>query len=144
MTFKNIIMIIGLMFLFINCSKEETRDRISYEIIHENSLSYSEENKIPKQFKVFENENEWNIFIPEIERVNPNQAEILKNLNFDFINNNLIIVIGEYFFYCCSEITIVGVYNNREKVSVDFYESGPGELTAVSQAILILKIKKDK
>ncbi|WP_155827858.1 hypothetical protein [Gillisia sp. JM1] len=137
-------MIIGLMFLFINCSKEETRDRISYEIIHENSLSYSEENKIPKQFKVFENENEWNIFIPEIERVNPNQAEILKNLNFDFINNNLIIVIGEYFFYCCSEITIVGVYNNREKVSVDFYESGPGELTAVSQAILILKIKKDK
>ncbi|CAM4282642.1 hypothetical protein GIHI108528_13375 [Gillisia hiemivivida] len=144
MTFKNIIMIIGLMFLFINCSKEETRDRISYEIIHENSLSYSEENKIPKQFKVFENENEWNIFIPEIERVNPNQAEILKNLNFDFINNNLIIVIGEYFFYCCSEITIVGVYNNREKVTVDFYESGPGELTAVSQAILILKIKKDK
>ncbi|TXD92671.1 hypothetical protein [Gillisia hiemivivida] len=137
-------MIIGLMFLFINCSKEETRDRISYEIIHENSLSYSEENKIPKQFKVFENENEWNIFIPEIERVNPNQAEILKNLNFDFINNNLIIVIGEYFFYCCSEITIVGVYNNREKVTVDFYESGPGELTAVSQAILILKIKKDK
>jgi hypothetical protein len=144
MTFKNIIMIIGLMFLFINCSKEETRDRISYEIIHENSLSYSEENKIPKQFKVFENENEWNIFIPEIERVNPNQAEILKNLNFDFINNNLIIVIGEYFFYCCSEITIVGVYNNREKVTVDFYESGPGELTAVSQAILVLKIKKEK
>jgi len=137
-------MILGSMFLFINCSKEEIGDRISYEIIHENSLSYSEENKIPKQYKVFKNENEWNIFIPEIERVNPNQAEILKNLNFDFINNNLIIVIGEYYFYCCSEITINGVYNNREKVTVDFDESGPGELTAVSQAYLILKIKKDK
>lgn len=143
MTFKNIITIVGSIFLFISCNKEDIGDKISYEIIYDSYLSYSEESKIPKQFKVFKNENEWNNFILEIERLNPYGAEILKNLNFGFLDNNLIIVIGDYYLTCCSEVTINDIYSNHGKITVNFDESGPGELNAVSQAFLILKVKKD-
>jgi len=143
MNYKNLIKIICAIFLFISCSKEENGNRISYEIIQDSFFSYSEEEKILEQFKVFRNENEWNNFILEIDRINSTQTENLKNLVFDFTNNNLIIVIGEFYNYCCSEITINGVYENSKKITVDFDESGPGELTALSQAYLILKIKKD-
>ncbi|RKS42498.1 hypothetical protein BC962_3287 [Gillisia mitskevichiae] len=140
---KNLIFLVCSILLFIGCSKEETTDQIAYEIIDESTLSYDEENKIPKQFLVIENENDWNDFIPEIERVNPNQAEKLKNLNFDFTSNDLIIVIGEFFNYCCSKIKINKVYKKDGKTMVDFEESGPGMATALSQAYLILEVQKN-
>jgi len=140
---KNLILIICSILLFTGCSKEESTDQIAYEIIDESSLSYDEEDKIPKQFIVFENENDWNDFIPEIERVNPYQAEKLKNLNFDFTSNDLIIVIGKFFNYCCSEIKINKVYKKDGKTMVDFEESGPGMATALSQAYLILEVQKN-
>lgn len=140
---KNLILIVCLISLFLGCSKEEINDQISYNIIDESSLSYDEEIKIQKQFIAFENENDWNEFIPEIERVNPNQAEKLRNLNFDFINNDLIIVIGEFFNYCCSEIKIDSVYRKDGKTMVDFEESRSGMAAAVSQAYLILAVPKN-
>lgn len=93
---------------------------------------------------MFESETEWLSFIPEIERVNPHQAENLRNLNFNFTSNNLVIVIGEFFNYCCSEIKINQVYKKGGKIIVDIEESGPGSATALSQAYLILKISKGK
>lgn len=144
MNFQKLSIIICSTFLLNACSKDEIGDKISYEIIEENSLSYSEEDKILKNFKEFESENEWMNFLPEIERVNPNQAENLRNINFDFTSNNLIIVIGEFFNYCCSKITINRVYKSGEKIVVDFKESGPGSATALSQAYLILKIQKEE
>lgn len=143
MNFQKLTIIICSIFLLIGCSKDEIRDEISYEIIEENSLSYPEENKIPKNFLVFKSDNEWLNFIPEIERVNPKRAENLRNLNIDFTNYNLIIVIGEFFNYCCSEITINRVYKKGKKIIVDFEESGPGSATELSQAFLILKIRKE-
>ncbi|SHJ68228.1 hypothetical protein SAMN04487911_13041 [Arenibacter nanhaiticus] len=139
---KNIIAFLCSIFLLISCSKKEIDNQISYEIIDQSTLSYSDENKIPKQFKVFESENEWMDFLPVIERVNPDQAESLRNLKFDFTSNNLIFVIGEFYNYCCSEITIDKVYENDGKIMVDFKESGPGSATALSQAYLILKSQK--
>ena len=59
--------------------KKIVGNEIAYDIILKNSLSYSDDNQIPKQFKVFENDDDWNNFIPEIERVNPTRAEALKN-----------------------------------------------------------------
>ena len=143
---KNIIAVVGSIFLFINCSKEEVGNEIAYDIILENSLSYSDDNQIPKQFKVFENDDDWNNFIPEIERVNPTRAEALKNLNFDFSNHNLIFVIGEFHNYCCTKIVINRVYKLDNLINVDFEESGPGNVAgaALSQSYLILKIQKDK
>ena len=131
------------LFLFNSCSKDEIINDISYEVIEEGHLSYYEENTIPKQFKVFENENEWLDFLPQIDRVNPHSAENLRNINIDFTNNNLIIVIGEFFNYCCSEISIKRIYKKNKEIIVDFGESGPGGYTALSQAYLILKIKKE-
>ncbi|TVZ27338.1 hypothetical protein JM83_2374 [Gillisia sp. Hel_I_86] len=139
---KKLMIIICSIFLFLGCSKNEIGNEISFEIIEESTLSYSDENKIPKQFKVFENENEWNGFILEIERVNPMQAENLRNPTFDFSNNNLIIVIGEFYNYCCSKITINRIYKSDGKIIVNFKESGAGPATALSQAYLLLKIPK--
>ena len=144
MNIQKLTIILCSIFLFSSCSKEEIKNEISYEIIEENTLSYSEEEKIEKQFIVFESEDEWLDFIPQIERINPYRAEILKNINFDFSNSNLIIVIGEFFNYCCSTISIKSVYKIDERIIVDFEESGPGEATALSQAYLILKIQKEK
>ncbi len=140
---KNLILLVYSILILIGCSKEETTDQITYEIIEESTLSYDQEDKISKQFIVFENENDWNDFIPEIERVNSNQAEKLKNLNFDFTSNDLIIVIGEFFNYCCSEIKINKVYKKDGKTMIDFEESGPGMATALSQAYLILEVQKN-
>ncbi|TVZ27909.1 hypothetical protein JM83_2987 [Gillisia sp. Hel_I_86] len=142
MDIKKMTIILCSIFLFNGCSKDENPDGISYEIIKKNSLSYSEDPKIEKQFIVFKTENEWLNFIPQIERVNPNQAESLKNLNFDFTNNDLIIVIGEFYNYCCSEISIKRIYEKDNDIVVDFEESGPRGFTALSQAYLILKIQK--
>jgi hypothetical protein len=144
MNFLKLPLVICTLILFKSCSKEEIKDEISYEIIDENSLSYSAEEKIQKQFKVFRSETDWLDFLPQIEEVNPNQAEHLKNINFDFSNNDLIIVIGEFFNNCCSQINIRQVYRDNGRIMVDFEETGPGIATALSQAYLILKIKKDK
>ena len=144
MNIQKLTIIICSIFLFSSCSKEEIKNEISYEIIEEYTLSYSEEEKIEKQFIIFESENEWLDFITHIERINPYRAENLKNINFDFSNSSLIIVIGEFFNYCCSTINIKSVYKIDERIIVDFEESGPGEATALSQAYLILKIQKEK
>ncbi|QYA26136.1 hypothetical protein G3I01_11630 [Gramella sp. MT6] len=143
MKIQNMMIILFSIFLLSSCSKDEVREGIPYEIIKDDHLSYSEEEKIQKQFKVFENENQWLDFIPEIERVNPHRAENLKNLNFDFTNNHLIIVIGEFFNYCCSQISINLIYRNGNQIIVDFEESGPRELTALSQAYLLIQIQKE-
>ncbi len=140
---NKLITIICSIFLFISCSKEDNGNQISYEIIQDAFFSYPEDEKIPNRFKVIHNENEWNNFILEIDRINSTQTKNLKNLVFDFTNDDLIIVIGKFYNNCCSKITINGVYKNNDKITVDFNESGPGEATALSQAYLILKIKKD-
>lgn len=125
------------------CTKEDLGNPIAYEVILENHLSYSEQAIIPEQYLVFKNETDWNNFIPEIELVNPNLDEHFKSLNFDFIENNLVIIIGKYYNTCCSKISVNGVYNGIEDVVVKYKESGPGELNAVSQAYTLLKISKE-
>ena len=146
MTYKNSLIIICSIFLFIGCSKEENDNIISYEIILESMLSYSDQNQVLKQFKIFESEDEWNNFIPESERVNPRNAENLRNLDYDFSNHNLIIVIGRFHNYCCTKIHINRVYKKEDKVIVDFEESGPGNVAgaALSQSYLLVKIKKEE
>ena len=143
MSYSQHIALVCSIFLFIGCSQEENASQISYEIIQEAYFSYSVEEKIPSQFRVFRNEDEWDNFIQEIDRIDATQTENLKNLDFDFTNNNLIIVIGEFYNSCCSEITINAVFENNNTIRVDFSESGPGEATALSQAYLILKTKKN-
>jgi hypothetical protein len=129
--------------LWTGCSKEDLGNPIAYEMILESHLSYVEEEIIPEQYLVFKNESDWNNFIPEIGQANPYTAENLKTLNFDFNQNNLIIIIGKYYNYCCSKIRINGVYKGNDAIFVKYKESGPGELTAVSQAYTILKISKE-
>ena len=129
--------------LFTNCSKEELGENVSFQVIEEGSLSYTGE-KIPKQFIVFDNENDWMEFIPLIENRNPEDGEQLKNLDFDFNDNHLIIVFGEFYNYCCSTISINAVYKNGTNFIVDFDETGPGESAALSQAYVILEVSKQQ
>ena len=110
---ENLFVCLFLLILGSGCTKEEPNNSILYEVILENYLSYSEEEKIPEQYLVFKNETDWNNFIPEIERVNPSQAEHFKVLDFDFDKNNLIIIIGKYYNYCCSRISVHGIYNKN-------------------------------
>lgn len=134
---------IFLITLLTGCTKEDLGNPIAYEVILENHLSYAEQAIIPEQYLVFKNETDWNNFIPEIEQVNPNQADNLKKLNFDFNENNLLIIIGKYYNTCCSKISVNGVYKGNEDVVVKYKEGGPGELNAVSQAYTLLKISKE-
>ena len=142
MHLKNLSIYIILMTLWTGCTKEGPGDPIAYEVILENHLSYSEEEIIPEQHLIFRNGSDWNNFLPEIERANPYQAEHLKNLNFDFNESSLIIIIGEYYHSCCSEITVNGIYKENEDLVVKYKESGPGIATAISQAYTLLKIPK--
>ena len=132
------------MAFWTGCTKEDLGNPIAYEVILENHLSYAEVEIIPQQYLVFKHESDWNNFIPEIERVNPYQAEHLKSLNFDFYEDDLIIIIGKYYNYCCSKISVNGVYKENEIVVVKYNESRPGMATAVSQALTLLKISKDQ
>lgn len=133
------IVVIFFSILLIGCSKEEIDKRVSYQIIEEGNLSYTEE-IIPKQFVVFENEKDWMEFLPQIEERNPSQAENLENLDFDFNNNSLILIIGEFYNNCCSSITINKVYRDENNLKVEFQETGPGLATALSQAFLVLRV----
>ncbi|MCM4161773.1 hypothetical protein FHG64_18080 [Antarcticibacterium flavum] len=129
--------------LSISCSKADLGDPINYELILENHLSYDSEETIPEQTLVFKNESDLNNFLPVIEQVNPYRVDNLKNLDFDFSHNDLILIIGKYYAYCCSKININGVYKENNSVVVKYKESGPGEATAVSQAYTVLKISKE-
>ena len=134
-----------LLFLFLGCSNDDAEvviENLSYEVFFENHLSYSEQEKIPKQYQVFKNQKDWLKFIPTIEKVNPDRAKYLKKIEFDFGNDNLVIVIGENFSYCCSQITINQFYRRNNKIIADFEESGPGLAAAFSQAYLLLKTPK--
>ncbi len=143
MTIQKLTIIICSISLLNGCSNDDDAiEEISYEIIEERSLSYSDEAQIEKQYIVFESENEWLNFIPIIESVNPYQAEDLKNMDFNFTSEDLIIVIGEFFNSCCTQITINRVYRKNKNVIVDFEESKPGMLGALSQAYVVLKIPK--
>ena len=128
--------------LSIGCSKEDLGVPINYEVVLENHLSYDSEEIIPEQTLVFNNEIDLNNFLPVIERVNPYRADKLKNLDFDFSQNNLILIIGKHYTYCCSKININGVYKENKGVVVKYKETGPGVATAISQAYTVLKISK--
>ena len=141
----NIVFLFGILLsLATGCSKEDLGDSINYEVILENHLSYEGEDIIPEQYLIFKNESDWNNFLPTIEQVNPSRADQLKNLDFDFNENNLILIIGKYYNYCCSKININGVYKENEGIVVKYKESGPGEATAISQAYTLLKFSKEE
>lgn len=143
MSCKNLLTCISLMTLLLGCSKEEELgNSLPYEMILENSLSYSEVEQISEQYVVFENQNDFNDFIPVIGAVHPEQAEDLRDLDVDFNKDNLIIIIGKYYLYCCSIISVEGVYNKNENIVVKYEESGPGEAAAISQAYILLKLSK--
>lgn len=144
MNFKKIGIGIMLISLLAGCSKEVNRDALSYELIYEGHLSYPEEDKIPKQTLIFENETEWQNFLPEIERVNPSRAEHLRNMDLNFTQNTLILIIGEFYYYCCSSIIVNEVYKENEVLVVNYRETGPGEATALSQAYLLLKVSQHR
>ncbi len=143
MKLKIVFLLSIFLSLSISCSKEDWGDPINYEVILENHLSYDSEETIPEQTLVFKNESDLNNFLPVIEQVNPYRADSLKNLDFDFSQNDLILIIGKYYTYCCSKININGVYKENNGVVVKYKESGPGEATAVSQAYTVLKISKE-
>ena len=133
------------IFLFSGCSNDDAEvviENLSYEIIFESQLSYSRGEKIPKQYKVFTDREDWLDFIPTIEEVNPDRAENLENIDFDFTNANLIIVIGEFYNSCCTKITINQVYKRSDNIIVDFEESEPGVAAALSQTYLLIKTQK--
>ncbi len=142
---KKLVYILIITIAIISCSpnKEIEADSLSFEEIMEGHMSYSGPEEIQEQYVVLENQVELNNFIPVIENASSNLTQELEDLDFDFSNNNLIIVIGKWFSYCCSEITIERIYKNNEEVIVDFSETGPGIAAALSQAYLIIKIAKD-
>ncbi|MGY5851860.1 hypothetical protein [Salegentibacter sp. F14] len=140
---KIVFLISIFLSLSIGCSKEDLGDPINYEVILENHLSYVSEETIPEQTLVFNYESDLNSFLPVIEQVNPSRADNLKNLDFDFSQNDLILIIGKYYNYCCSKININGVYKENEGVVVKYKERGPGAATAISQAYTVLKISKE-
>lgn len=143
MNLKNLLLYVILLALGTGCSKEDLGEPIDYEVVLENHFSYANEEIIPEQTLVFENESDWDNFLPLIERVNPFRADNLKNLDFNFSENNLILIIGKYYNYCCSKINIDGVYKENKRVVVKYKESGPGEATAISQAYTFLKISRE-
>lgn len=143
MNYRKLLILISILFLSISCDKDETYEQISFRIIEEGNMSYSDLNKISKQYLIFENNNEWLDFLTEIERVHPSTAEKLKDLDFDFDQYHSGMVIGEFYNYCCSKITIEKVYKENGEVRIDFNESGQGIATALSQAYMILEIEKE-
>ena len=143
MKYRSLLILISILFLSISCDNDGLNEQISFEILEEGNMSYSDMNKISKQYLIFENNNEWLEFIPEIEKVHSSTAERLNDLNFDFDKYDLGIVIGEFYNYCCSEITIKKVYTENNEIKIDFTESGPGGAAALSQAYIILLIEKD-
>ncbi len=141
MNYRYLPILISILFLSISCDKADINEQIPFEIIEEGILSYSDLDKISKQYLVFKDNNEWTEFITKIEMVHPSTAKKLRGLDFDFENSDLGIVIGEFYNYCCSEIIIEKVYKENREIKIDFSESGPGIATALSQAYIILEIK---
>ncbi|MCL6217905.1 hypothetical protein [Zunongwangia pacifica] len=145
MSIDKLVPILFLILLFTSCATDDAEvviENLSYDVFFENQLSYSEGEKIPKQYQLFTNREDWLAFIPTIERVNPDRAENLRNIEFDFANNNLIIVIGQFFNSCCTKISISRIYKRNDNLIVEFEESEPGMLAALSQTYLLLKTPK--
>lgn len=136
-------MICGLLLsLFTGCTTEVSNDSLSYDIIAEGHLSYPAEEKIPEQIQILNNPTELEAFLEVIENVNPDRAQYLRELEINFSRDKLVIIIGEFFNYCCSSIIVKGIYEEGNEVLVEYTETGPGEAAALSQAYMVITVPK--
>lgn len=131
-----------MLTLLLGCSKDGMQNAIPYEVIHETHLSYADSEILPNQYDLVTSKSEWNDFLDQIARVSPSRAAVLEDLETDFQNHDLIVIIGKYFNYCCSELIVEGVFQAADHVMVQYKESDPGMAAAVSQALTLLKIPK--
>ena len=138
------ILSILLLILLASCNnnEEETFNEVSFKTIYKGHMSYSNANPISKQYQVFEKRESWINFIGVIENLHPSTADALKNISFDFDTNNLGIVVGQFYSYCCSEIEILKIYTENNSTKIDFTETEPGMAAALSQAFVIVEISK--
>ena len=142
MKFQDLGIYLLLFILLTGCSTEASRDSLPYQIITEGHLSYSAEEKIPEQTRVFTHPDELEAFLEGIENVNPHRAQYLRELQINFSRDKLVIIIGEFFNYCCSSIIVKGIYEEGNKVLVEYTETDSGEAAALSQAYMVITVPK--
>lgn len=129
--------------MFIACSKdEENSASMNYEILKMGSLSYDNQTEleIPKGYSVFETEESWDAYLTTLSERNTQYHSELKDFDFDFTNQDAILVTGSYFYSCCSLITVKKVYEEETQTIVDFTESDTGIISTISQAYVVLVI----
>lgn len=135
-----------LLFVVTGCSKDEFQgEKVSYTLLHEDHLSYYTQEKLPSQELVVKQEQEWLNIIESIAVFDSSRAEKLEELNINFQEASLIIIMEEFQNDCCNIIEISGIYQKEDNLIVDYGIKGhPGiGFAALSQAIKILKIPKN-
>lgn len=143
MILKRFSILITILITSISCSNDSTENNIVFEIMESGSLSYSEEDKIARQFIVIKDQDEWLKLIDKIEAINPGFKNNLANKEYDFSSKRIVFIIGQYQYYCCSEISVNSVFEKQGEIMVDFEESKAGMATAISQAYQIISISKN-
>lgn len=152
MKLKNIFAVLILSILFYSCDNDDDQvtleeTEVSYEIIQEGnySSSFEDDDVLEDQYLVFKTEDEWFPFYNgTIRRRNEEQAERFSELNFDFENNNLVMVGSGFDKTCCKTITIDKVYMDQGRIYVT-YQIGDSDnsLDVMSQSYILLKVSKN-
>ncbi|MDT0642218.1 hypothetical protein RM553_05165 [Zunongwangia sp. F363] len=147
MKFKKIVIALIITTLLYGCNNDNPvsmEDRIiPYTIIQKGHFSVNEDESINETYLDYENRSGWSVLVDQMERVNFEQSEEFRKLNFDFENKILIIVISETENFCCSEIKINNVYRDEDRIYVKFEVGAPGTEPIRSQSYVLLEVSKD-
>ena len=147
MKLKNIFAFLILSILFYSCEKDNSdspeEKEISYNILQEGTFTVSEDNKIPEQYLVFKNEEEWTSFVRFMEIINPEKSEEFQELDFNFTDKTLLIVNTLHNNDCCKEIEIIKVSREQGRIYVDFETKNSNDTeTNLNQSYLLLEVAK--
>lgn len=131
---------------FTACTKDGVKGTaLPYEIIQEDYFSYTEGERIPAQNLAIQTQQEWSQFIYELGQQQQTAKEELEQVNTNFLENTLIILIEEYRTDCCNRFRIEGIYERENHIVVNYKLEDPNKLTsfaAISQVYLIVQIPK--
>lgn len=138
---KRLVFIIISIFAFVNCSTEETKNYITYNLIGEGNLN-GEEN-IDQQFLVIKSDQEWNNLLAKINSVN-NVSDKFSETEIDFSNHIIIAIFDKIRMTGDYQIEISNIIDGDKSIVVKIQTSTPKGIAphVITQPFFIAKINK--
>jgi len=140
---KRLVFIIISIFAFVNCSKEESKNYLTYNLIGEGSLYGNGEENIEEQSLIIKSDQEWNNLLDKINSTN-NVSDKFTETEIDFSNYIIIAIFDRIRTTGDYQIEISNIIDGDKFIIVKTQISGPKDVApfVMTQPFFIAKIPK--